>query len=308
MSTTIVPFESNTLPARLQNRKIDASAAPAWALGGGFPAISIKGKVFAIVRGDDRTLVTKPDSPDEPASALELIVLKAASGTSKVFYLTGYVEGSAEKPDCYSNDGLAPAKDAKAPQAKQCATCAHNQWGSRISEAGKQGKACADSVRLAVAAAGNVNDPMLLRVPAASIAALREYYKTLAGRGAEMVDVVTRVGFDYTVAHPALTFKPVGFVSDDQIGEVLQAAKSVTVGQITGEIEYVSHDAADVVVEAVPTPEPVAEKPKATKAKAAPLAAAEPPAPKVEVKPAAPVVTALESELEAALSDLDFDD
>jgi hypothetical protein len=110
------------------------------------------------------------------------------------------------------------------------------------------------------------------------------------------------------LAHPALTFKKVGFIADEYIGEVLQAAKSVTVGQITGEVEYGSHDAADVVVEAVPTPEPVAEKPKATKPKAAPLAAAEPPAPKVEVKPAAPVVTALESELEAALSDLDFDD
>jgi len=305
MSMNIVPFESNTLPARLQNRKLDKTAAPLWAIGGGFPSISIKGKVFAIVRGEDRTLVTKPDAPDEPASNLELIVLKAAAGVSKVFYLTGYVEGSSEKPDCYSNDGVTPGKDAQTPQAKQCATCAHNQWGSRITESGKDAKACSDSVRLAVASATNLNDPMLLRVPATSIPALREFYKALSGRNAEMVDVITKVGFDYTVAHPALTFKPVGFVSDDMIGSVLQAAESLTVRQITGDVAF-EHSAPTKDVEKAPEA-PVAKE-KAKPAKPAPA-----PAAPVEVKAEPPVATpavasALESELEDALSDLNFDD
>eukprot|EP00729_Bicosta_minor_P019763 gene19763-31784_t len=55
---------------------------------------------------------------------------------SKVFYNSGFVEGSVAKPTCYSNDGIAPASDAEEPQSKKCNVCPHNQWGSRITENG----------------------------------------------------------------------------------------------------------------------------------------------------------------------------
>jgi hypothetical protein len=316
--TNMIPFESKTLPARFANRKTEKAAMPVWAVGGGFPSISIKGKVFHIARGEDRQLVTKPGAEDEPASSLEVVIVRAAKGVSKVFYATGYVEGSDSKPTCYSNDGVAPATDAAEPQAKQCATCAQNQWGARITESGKKGKACSDSVRLAVAPAGNPNDPMLLRVPATSIAALREFYKRVNDRGAQLHDVVTKIGFDYSVAHPALTFREIGFVSDEQYNEVVQVGEGELAKRIVGEIAEVPAEAPPEAFEqAAPAPKPAAPTPaptpkpavKKSSALAAAEAAAEdaPVAPvKVEKKPAA--VVSLEADLEEALADLDFDD
>jgi len=84
----------------------------------GFPTISIKSKVFTIVRGDERTLVTKPGE-DDPAGSIEVIILNANPVKSKVYYSSGWVEGSDAKPACYSNNGVGPEADAAEPQAKK---------------------------------------------------------------------------------------------------------------------------------------------------------------------------------------------
>ena len=186
----IIPFDSGSnLPSFLKNvdRSNLNSDLTAHA-GGGFPVISIKGKVFAVVRDGEREMQMNPKDPDSAATSLNIVMLKVNKGTSKVFYLKGYDKDTSEgqKPDCYSNDGIEPAGDAQNKQAKTCGTCAHNQWGSRISERGAtKGKACSDSVRMAVAPAGQINDVMLLRVPPASIKAVGEYGQMLAKRGVE---------------------------------------------------------------------------------------------------------------------------
>ena len=184
----IIPFDSSSkLPAYLKQVDVASLNSDLTShAGGGFPSISIKGKVFAVVRDGEREVLRNPKDPESAATSLDVVLLKANKGTSKVFYLKGYDKDSSEgqKPDCYSNDGIEPAADSQNKQAKKCATCPHNQWGSRISEKGAtKGKACNDTVRMAVAAAGMLNDPMLLRVPPASIRALGEYGQTLAKRG-----------------------------------------------------------------------------------------------------------------------------
>ena len=236
--SNLVPFESAQLPAYLTARsKQDLSEV----MSGGvsFPVISIKGKVFHIKRGDALELVTKPEAPDEPAAGIEVLILRAGppGKTAKTFYSTGYTEGSDAKPTCYSNDGVGPAADAEAPQAGTCATCPHNVWGSKITEQGNKTRACADVKRLAVAPAGCVDDAMLLRVPAASLKALNQYVDLLAKRGVDATyKVVTKIGFDYSVAHPALTFKPVGFVDEATFHAAEAARESDVVRQIIGEI------------------------------------------------------------------------
>jgi len=148
----IIPFDSGSnLPSFLKKVDIAALNSDLTAhAGGGFPVISIKGKVFAVVRDGERELQMNPKDPDSAATSLNVVLLKANKGTSKVFYLKGYDKDTSEgqKPDCYSSDGIEPAADAQNKQAKKCATCAHNQWGSRISERGAtKGKACSDTVR-----------------------------------------------------------------------------------------------------------------------------------------------------------------
>ena len=274
--SNLIPFDSAKLPASIA--KAFSISFDDFSTGqkGGFPVISIKGKVFHIKRGDEKTLVTKPDSDGEPASSIELIVLKTHPGVAKTYYSKGFSEGSVEKPDCYSNDGAAPAADAQSPQAKKCAACPHNQWGSKITEDGKKGKSCADVKRLAVAPAGQINDPMLLRVPAASLKTWDQYVDLLKKRGVPPPAVVTKVGFDYTVAHPALTFKPIGFIDEAMAVEVK---------------EVLDTDAVQNIIGGAPTAAEVdngeAETPKAA-AKPAPVEEETPaPAPKKSAKLAA---------------------
>jgi hypothetical protein len=307
MANDMVAFAASKLPAHLAGKvKTDNVFANAVSAGG-FPVISIKGKVFHIQRGDEKTLVTKGEE-GEPAASLEAIIVAVNPNKSKVYYDHGYEEGSVAKPTCYSNDGLAPAADAENPQAKKCAACPHNQWGSRITDNGGKGKACGDSMRLAIAPPDQLNDPMLIRVPAASLKTLGQYGAQLAKRGVEPHHVLTKIGFDYNVAHPALTFKAMRFVEAEELAQVeaVLLEEAETIGQITGtsnpvmpEVEHKSADPTPEPKAAKPTPEPKAAKPEPKK-EAEGVDASEP-------AKATAKVDDYDS-IDEALDNLDFDD
>ena len=298
--SNLIPFDSAKLPASIA--KAFSVSFDDFSTGqkGGFPVISIKGKVFHIKRGDEKTLVTKPDGDGEPAASLEVIVLKTHPGVAKTYYSKGFSEGSVEKPDCYSNDGTAPAADAQSPQAKKCAACPHNQWGSKITEDGKKGKSCADVKRLAVAPAGQINDPMLLRVPAASLKTWDQYVDLLKKRGVPPPAVVTKVGFDYTVAHPALTFKPIGFIDEAMAVEVKEVLDTDAVQNIIGGAPSAAEvdNSETETPKAAAKPAPVAEDdtPAPAPKKSAKLAAV---AEEAEAAPKAKVKVEAEAEEEA---------
>lgn len=302
----IIPFESaSNLPAHIASI-FQVSDDLSSGVGGGFPSLSIKGKVFHIVRGDDRTLVTNKDDPDEPATSLEVVIVKANAAISKVYYTGGYTEGSDAKPQCYSNDGIKPAADSEEPQSNSCATCAHNQWGSRITDNNGQAKACNDSRRIAVAPVGQINDPMLIRVPAASLKPLAQYNDLLKKRGVPYQAVVTKIGFDHSVAHPALTFKPVGFIDDTTAQQVADTASSDVVKNILGlgAVRGASSPAQEgqMITKAAPKP---ATKPAAAAAPAQEVAQE---TAKPAAKPAATVIevgnmTEMLSQLDGMLDD-----
>lgn len=300
----IIPFDSSSnLPAFL--KKVDVASLNSDLTahaGGGFPVISIKGKVFAVVRDGEREIQMNPKDPDSAATSLNVVLLKANKGTSKVFYLKGYDKDTSEgqKPDCYSSDGVEPAADSQNKQAKKCATCPHNQWGSRISEKGAtKGKACSDTVRMAVAPAGQINDAMLLRVPPASIKALGEYGQMLAKRGVGYNMVVTKVGFDLQAESPKLTFAPVGLLDDAGWSEVQEVIESDVVANILG--------ASPVAIEtAAAAAEPAADE--APEEKPQPKAAAKPKAEPAKPKAEPAKVVAADDDLDLDLDGISFDD
>jgi hypothetical protein len=234
--SNIIPFESGNLPAYMKSVNVaEINSDLTSHAGTGFPVISIKGKVFAVVRDGERTVLPNPKDPDSPATAIEVVMVKANKGTSKVFYAKGYQEGAENtKPDCFSNTGDKPDASVEAPQCKSCAACPHNQWGSKIGENGGKGKACQDSVRLAISTPGLINDPYLLRVPPASIKALGEYGKMLAKRGVGYNMVVTKIGFDMEAPTPKLTFKAIGFMDDATFAQVNEVANGDVVAAILG--------------------------------------------------------------------------
>jgi len=303
----MVAIKASKLPAHLQGKVKNKNVFAAAVSVGGFPVVSIKGKVFHIQRGDERTLVTKGED-DEPAASLETVILAVNPDKSKVFYDSGYEEGSVAKPTCYSNTGGEPAADADEPQAKKCAVCPHNQWGSRITDNGGKGKACSDSMRLAIAPSGQLNDPMLIRVPAASLKTLGQYGAQLAKRGVEPLHVVTRIGFDYNVAHPSLTFKAMRFIEPDELAEAeaVLLEEDETIGQIIGTSAaplLAAVSASDIVPAKKSKKLEAAEEEAAVVPKKRKVAVEEEPAPKAK---AASVEDY--NDIDEALDNLDFDD
>lgn len=338
MGQMMVPFEAPQLPAHIAALGQAVSGDDLTSgTGGGFPVISIKGKVFNIVRGDQREMVTRSDS-DEPAGSIEVVIIRANPNLSKTYYAEGYQEGAEDKPTCYSDNGIEPAADAAEKQSVKCATCPHNQWGTKISQDRQsKAKACADVRRLAVAPINLLNDPMLLRVPAASLKALGQYGDTLKKRGVKYPSIVTKISFDFAQAFPSLTFHPVAFVTEqmasvvaEQMGSDLvakivglqnaapQVAPPVTSGSGTVALASPKVEASAPVKETrVSAPAAAAPAPKrsktasafasATQAGATPPAAA--PAPSVQKSKAIEVKTDnLDAELEAVLNQAGFDD
>jgi hypothetical protein len=289
--SNIIPFESGNLPAYF--KEVDVASLNTDLTnhsGGGFPIISIKGKIFTVVRDGVRTVLPNPKDPDSPATAIDVVVVKANKGTSKVFYAGGYSEGGDQKkPDCFSNTGDRPDPSVKSPQSKSCATCTHNQWGSRTGENGGKGKSCQDSVRIAIAAPGMLNDPMLLRVPPASIRALGEFGQACAKRGLPYNAVVTKLGFDMESPTPKLVFRPVGMLDDKGFAQVQDVANGDTVASILGQVGS---------AEALPAPTAKVEAPKVEEA----------PAPKVEAAPKKKVEVKEIDTSDLNLDDLNFDD
>lgn len=198
----------------------------------GFPIISYKGKNWHVVQGSDRTLIANEDG--DPRSSIEVVLIKSNPAISKVFYVDGYEEGSVARPDCYSHDGVTPASDVADKVSSQCAICPNNQWGSKITDNGSKGKACADSRRMAVAAAGDLENPMLLRVPAGSLKELVHYADMLAKRQAPYQALVTKISFDTDAAHPRFLFKTVRWLEQAELDMVAQVMQRSVIGDIVG--------------------------------------------------------------------------
>ena len=232
--SNLVSFEAGGVPAHIARRFAEQAGNSdlSGGVGMGYPILSYKGKVWHVVQGENRTLIANDDG--EPRSSIEVVLLKSNPALSKIYYEGGYEEGANAKPTCYSNDSVAPAPDATDKQATKCAICPHNQWGSRITEQGGKGKACSDSRRLAVAPVGDLESPMLLRVPAGSLKELAAYAEMLNKRKTPYNAVLTKIGFDHTVAHQKFTFKALGYLTDEQYDTVEQVVDRDVIGAITG--------------------------------------------------------------------------
>lgn len=224
---------TQNLPAFLQNYRRGAAATPALdsltkMATGAQPYLSIMGNRFrAIDIVGDEQMVGDIDRKTGLAY-VDVVIIDANPHVSKVYYSKAYDPSAAEysPPDCWSDNGIAPSTQASLPQARSCAECPLAVWGSSTSKlTGKQTKACNDVKKIAVfipelAGMG----AWLLRVPPASLKDLADYARKIAGNGAVVAQVVTRLSF-----HPEgigmLTFNAVNWIDQnmmtaiDEIGD-----------------------------------------------------------------------------------------
>jgi hypothetical protein len=262
----LVAFDSKT-PAYLKRARKGNTDLTANVGSGGFPYLSLEGKHFSVVRDKVKNIITKPDDPDEPATALEVVLLKASPSLSRNYYSKGYTKGDSSKPECHSEDSIKPAADAANPQSKACATCPHNVWGGGQ---GGVGFACRQSRRVAIAPAGQLNDPMLLRVPPGSFKNLKAFGEALDKRGFDYNMVLTTLRFDPNEPSPVLMFKAKAPLTEEEFAQVEQVLEEDIIEQILGQrpVEHTS-DADDEEVlfeEGMENAKPPGKAKKETKA------------------------------------------
>jgi len=281
-------------------------------VGGGFGVVSFRGSKWRIKYAGDETLVTNEDGEAKPS--LEAVILKASKAISKIFYSKKYEEGDDTAPDCWSIDGIAPDPASTNKQHANCATCPNNVWGSRVTDSGKKAKACADNRRLAVVPLHDIGNetfggPMLMRVPAASLADLAQFGNLMAKKGYPYNAIGTRIGFDPNASYPKLTFKAMRALSEAEIEEVAAHYQGDVIDRILSEMpealpaaanEPAPAKAVDTDFEEEPASKPT--KPKPTKPK---VVKEEAKAPEPEPEVATPAGDNMEAELDNILQGLD---
>jgi hypothetical protein len=254
----------------------------------GFGIIGYKGKVWSTrYRGTDTNLM-RPDN-DGPMNSIEVVIVKASGSVSKIWYEAGYVEGSSAAPDCYSTNGVVPDVGSKKKQCNSCALCPQNQWGSRITPAGRQGKSCSDSKRLAIVPLPDIPNeglggPMLLRVPAASLRDLASFDDKMKALGYPYYSIGCRISFDAAESYPKFVFGAIRPLTDVEARQIMEHRDSRAVSTILAEgSERVGEPVAEVTAASAFEQPPVV-------AIAAPVAAPAPaPAPAAAPVTAAPV-------------------
>lgn len=258
--SNLIPLPNN-VPAHIAARMGKSVLADSIAGGlqtGAVPRISLKGSRFRIVEDGVETVLD--------TMTIDVVIVGANPGISKTWYAKQWKpDDEPTAPDCFSMNGKTPDPSASDPQNDLCSTCPHNAWGSKITPNGQQVKACADTKRLAVLPADDVEEGKvyLLTVTPAVLKDLAQYQKQLSMRGFPPEMIRTRLGFDTDASFPKLTFKFGGFLEEHEIEAVEKRIGTDEVIDVTGER----------VVEATPAPKQIAKaapvKPK-TVAKKAP--------------------------------------
>ena len=238
MNNALTPFARGALSTVFgpPPEKDDLSSG----IAAGYSVISVKGKVWTVkYRGGEEKLM-RPDGSG-PVNGIEVVIIGASKYVAKTFYAAGYTEGGAERPDCYSNNGVAPEPDSPSLQSQTCAACPRNVWGSKSSEVtGKPGKQCQDNKRIAIVPLQDIpckifGGGMLLRVPPASLQELAQFGQKMHQMGYPYYTFGTRISFDVNEAFPKLVFNEIRPLTDDEAQQVLQVKDSELVARILSE-------------------------------------------------------------------------
>lgn len=293
--------------AQGQVSKVLAGVAPDEQLGAGirsgFGIIGYRGKVWSTKwQGDEKPLMR--DDGDGAKASIEVVIVKAAPNISKIFYEAGYVDGSTAPPDCWSTNGVTPDGGSPKKQSATCAGCPKNAWGSKVTDAGKQAKACSDSKRLAVSPLNDLKNelmggPMLLRVPAASLKDVKTFGDQLQAYGYPYFAVATRISFDINEAFPKFVFTAMRPLSDEEAKVILELRDSPqTANILNASVEMAQHE-PDKVVPKTPFENGAAAQPQTQVTPTAAQAQAAQPAPQTPAATVAPVVAGAPAATEA---------
>ncbi len=206
MSTAVSrPTGGIVVPTRFQNR------APQGTLGdgisSGFPIIRIRGSKWWLSTGKD-------EEHRIPVDDLDVVILRAPPFASRAYY-KGYKgdRSKGERPLCSSLHGDRPDSDVPEPQSELCGMCPRNQ--TYTNDRGMKVRDCSNGKRLAVLPwvswttellGKPLLRPCLLRVPGASLQALKVYGEELDRAGVPYYGLLTRISFEEKKEYPQMIF------------------------------------------------------------------------------------------------------
>lgn len=200
-------------------------------LGTFLPRLSIRGKEFTVVAGNQKQVIQQ--------NYVDVIIVDARPNVSKILYNKVYDPNEdVSSPECASVNGEAPdfapsivdKETGKCP--KNCKDCYFNQFGTALQ--GK-GKACKDYKRLIVMFAGsesapfNKNAPALtfdlpatsFRAPAgSSVSMFNEFVSQCARNNLPVSGVVVRLSFLPGVAFSKIVMNAVRIVTSEEYERV----------------------------------------------------------------------------------------
>lgn len=222
------------VPSFLQgaNGLNDLTKSLAGKTAGGGKRISIRGGVFRkIVGGEEVGKITSRE--------LNVIIVNAARGVSRIYYAGKYDPAAIVPPTCVSNDGVHADTKDEGRQSDSCATCAQNIAGSGNGNS----RACRYTRKVAIILENDpTGDVYQLQLPSTSIFGKGEgnvhpfesYIKFIAGNGRNINQIVTQISLDTDSDTPKLLFSPVRHVNEAEwdlaavAGDSLEAKNAIT--------------------------------------------------------------------------------
>lgn len=174
------------------------------------PRISLKGKRFKFINGDDESKST------DTIEAVILAVEPAGGLMAKTFYKSGYNSSDTSPPDCASSNGISPDPWIAEPVSDRCSTCPNNMFGSATSTSGKKAKACKDSKMLWVVKPDDIEGTVYgLKVPVTSLKAMSEFGQRVKAAGVPLSVVIAQLTMDQDAEFPVLSFNMLGYLNAD---------------------------------------------------------------------------------------------
>lgn len=132
---------------------------------------------FLSIRGKEFRFRYQGNETSTRSRQLDVVVVASRPNISKRWFESAYEPGSIDMPACFSLDGVRPSDASTNKQAEKCSMCPRNQFGSKITSSGKQGKECDDYKRFAVLPVldGKITDtPVIMDLPFGSLKKKRE--------------------------------------------------------------------------------------------------------------------------------------
>lgn len=235
MSNDIVPIgqQIGQLSASMRQRMAVAAGIANKSFTSGvtasYPLLSIRGKEFTFRLPDGRTARHEQNGFAMPY--IDVILVDASPLLSKAYYEKGFDPSEFTRPQCWSLDALKPDPSAPDIQSLTCGSCKQNEFGSKITDAGKKAKACQDHRRMVVLLPQQVGTenptPLAMRVPQSSLKNLKAHAELLNNYGVDTKACITRMSFT-NEAFPQLAFTYVNLLSEqewDWIQELSQTSK-----------------------------------------------------------------------------------